>query len=97
MKNIFWTGEESWGRCLNRPAVEYGLYEQPEHNVNGTSGIVWKRICQKTERWFGPKKSRTKLATEAMKVVIHALSITFMLDGVALHSQLIYSAFNIAK
>lgn len=43
------------------------------------------------------KKSRTKLATEAMKAVIQALSITLLLDCIALHSQLIYLAFNIAK
>ena len=33
--------------CLNRPVVEYGPYEQPEHNIKGTNGIVWKRSCQK--------------------------------------------------
>jgi len=56
-----------------------------------------ERELLKKERWFGPKKGRTKLPTEARKVVIQALSRTFLLDGIALHSQLIYLAFNIAK
>lgn len=90
--------ENGWRRCLNRPAAKHTVYKQPEHNVMGTDGIVWKRSCQK-QRWFGvgSKKSRMKLTREAMKSLIQSLTVTFLLNGRAIHSQLIYSAFNIAK
>lgn len=81
---------------MNRAVFEYRPYEQPEHKVKATDGTVQKTRCQK-EKSFGPKKSRTKLATEATKAMIQALSITFLLDGIALCSQLVYSEFNIAK
>lgn len=82
---------------MNRPAVEYGSYKPWEDGVKGTNGVGWKRSCQKKERWFGPKKIQNKISYRSNESNDQALSITFLLNGAALHSQFIYSAFNIAK